>query len=268
MLMLPQRLPQLAPQLAPSSEHGFSLIELLVATLASTVVVIALFTIVNFTLNQEVRTTEIVQTDQIGRTAMSRIVEELHSSCTGVAPIQQPSAPVSPLTKSGPLSMWFISAYGNAGSGNALLPEVTQHDIVWTSNETSNTGRKLGTLTDYAFKSKGESPEWQFPSLTPSNATKVTVLAKDVIPNEINATPTIFQYFKYEAGALVTSKPSASAEEAEHVAKVTIGFNQASTGGQGSKGGGDTRAGRAASFSDSVVLRLGPTENESEGPCE
>jgi type II secretory pathway pseudopilin PulG len=256
--------------LTPGSEQGFTLIELLVAMLCSIVVVIALYTIVNFTLNQEVRTNEIVQVDQVGRTAMSSIVEELHSSCTGKAPIQQPSSmPTSPLTKSGPLSMWFISAYGDTGSGNAALSEVTEHDIIWTSNETSNTGKKLGTLTDYAFKSEGEYPEWKFPTAPKtSTATKVTILAKDVIPNEINSEPTIFQYYKYKNSELVTAKPSTSVAEAELVAKVTIGFSQASTGGVGSTSGGDTRTGRAASFSDSVVLRLDPTENESEGPCE
>jgi type II secretory pathway pseudopilin PulG len=257
--------------LIPSSEQGFSLIELLVAMLCSIVVVIALYTIINFTLNQEVRTNEIVQADQVGRTAMSSIVEELHSSCTGAAPIQKPSSELaSPLLKTGPLSMWFYSAYGDTGSGNATLPEVTEHDIVWTSNETSNTNKKLGTLTDYAFKSESTSkpPEWKFPSsLKTSTAAKTTILAKDVIPSEING-ESIFQYFKYENGALVTDKLS-TAEEVEHVAKVTIGFSQASTGGGlGSANGGDTRTGRPTSFSDSVVLRLDPTETESEGPCE
>ncbi len=255
----------------PSAEQGFSLLEVLVAMLASIVVVIALYSIINFTLNQEVRTNEIVQADQVGRTAIGSIVEELHSSCTGVAPIQQPSGTLtSPLEKSGPLSMWFYSAYGDTGSGNATLPEVTEHDIVWTSNETSNTSKKLGTLTDYAFKSEStsKSPEWKFPTLKTSNA-KATILAKDVIPNEINSEPTIFQYYKYKSGELVTATPSTSVVEAENVAKVTIGFSQASTGGGlGSTSGGDTRSGRAGGFSDSVVLRPDPTEKESEGPCE
>jgi type II secretory pathway pseudopilin PulG len=263
--------PTLPPLTTAAAEQGFSLLEVLIAMLSSIVVVIALYSIINFTLNQEVRTNEIVQADQVGRTAMSNIIEELHSSCTGVAPIQQPgTTPSLPLKASGPLSMWFISAYGDAGSGNASLSEVTEHDIVWTSNETSNTGKELGTLTDYAFKSEGEYPEWKFPSsLKTSTATKITILAKDVIPYQISGEATIFQYYKYKSGELVTAKPSASREEAEHVAKVTVGFSQASTGGGlGSTKGGDTRTGRPASFSDSVVLRLDATEKESEGPCE
>ena len=100
-------------------------------------------------------------------------------------------------------------------------------------------------------------------------ANKATILAKDVIPNEINSETTIFQYYKYENGELVTANPPPPWKTAEHVAKVTIGFSQASTGGGlGSTSGGDTSTGRPASFSDSVVLRLDPTEKESEGPCE
>jgi type II secretory pathway pseudopilin PulG len=261
-------MPHRSPSLSPRAEQGFSLLELLIAMLSSIVVLFALYAIFNFTLNQETRITGVVQANQVGRTAMSKIIEELHSSCTGVAPIQQPSGTLtSPLEKSGARSMWFISAYDDAESGAATLPEVTEHDIVWTSNETSNTKKKLGTLTDYAFKneSTSKSPEWKFPSLSVAVAkkppNKVMILAKDVVPNEINGEATIFQYYKYENGALVPAKPSTSVAEAEDVAKVTIGFSQASTSG-------DTRTGRAASFSDSVVLRLNPTATSSEGPCE
>lgn len=257
--------------LTPSAEQGFSLIELLVAMLSSIVVLFTLYAVFNFTLNQETRVTEVVQTDQVGRTAMTNVVEELHSGCTGEAPIQQPSAPISPLTKSGPLSMWFISAYGDTESGAATLPEATEHNIVWTKTGMSTTEPKeeLGTLTDYAFKSEAtsKSPEWKFPTLETAKA-KATILANDVIPNKINSEATIFQYYKYKSGELVTATPATSVAEAENVAKVTIGFSQASTGGLGSTSGGDTRTGRTASFNDSVVLRLDPTETSSEGPCE
>ncbi len=257
--------------LTPSAEQGFSLIELLVAMLSSIVVLFTLYAVFNFTLNQETRVTEVVQADQVGRTAMTNVVEELHSSCTGEAPIQQPSAPVSPLTKSGPLSMWFISAYGDAESGAATLPEATEHDIVWTKTGMSTTEPKeeLGTLTDYAFKSEAtsKSPEWKFGTLETAKA-EATILANDVIPNKINSEATIFQYYKYKSGELVTATPATSVAEAENVAKVTVGFSQASTGGLGSTSGGDTRTGRPAGFNDSVVLRLNPTETSSEGPCE
>ena len=60
--------------LTPSAEQGFTLVELLVGMLASTVVLFALYAILNFTLNQETRISEVVQANQIGRTAMTKIV--------------------------------------------------------------------------------------------------------------------------------------------------------------------------------------------------
>lgn len=252
--------------LTPSAEQGFTLVEVLVGMAASIVVLFALFAILNFTQNQETRISEAVQADQIGRTAMSKMVEELHSSCTGVTPIREPSStPESPLGKTGPLNLWFISAYGDSSSGEASISSVTEHDINWTKTSTSNTGKSLGTLTDYAFPSESTSkyPEWKFPSPKTSKAT-AKVLAYNVIPIEVNSEPTIFQYYKYESsGTKLVALPASSLSETtvEDVSKVTISFSQASASA-------DTRADRTASFSDSVVLRIDPTESGSEGPCE
>ncbi len=120
--------------------------------------------------------------------------------------------------------------YGGLNSGKASLSEVTEHDINWTKTATSNTHKKLGTLTDYSFKSTSTSkyPEWAFPSLTTANATTKKILAYNVIPTEVNSEPTIFQYYKYESGGSKLAAVSSSGLEttAEDVAKVTIGFSQ------------------------------------------
>ena len=254
----------------PSAEQGLTLIELLVAMLTAIVVLGALLAILEFTLGQEARITDRVQADQIGRTAMSNIIDELHSSCTGVTPIQAPTGtPVSPLAASGPLNLWFISAYGVPSSGEASLTSVTEHDINWTATKTSNTGKKLGTLRNYAFTSEPTSkyPEWKFPSPTESNAT-VKILAKNVVPLEVSGASTIFQYYRYESsasGAKLVALPSSqfplSEATAKEVAKVTIGFTQAPEGE-------DTRLDRTVNFSDSVIFRIDPTETGSEGACE
>ncbi len=254
--------------LTPSAEQGFTLIEVLVGMVCSIVVLFTLYAILNFTLNQETRITEVVQADQVGRTAMSKIIEELHSSCTGVTPIREPSStPESPLEKTGPLNLWFISVYGDSSSGEASISSVTLHDINWKETGTSNTSKKLGTLTDYSFPSESTStyPEWKFPSPKTSKAT-AKILAYNVSPTEAKTETTIFQYYKYKSGssgAELEALPSSSltATTAEDVAKVTIGFSQASSSA-------DTRTDRTASFSDSVVLRIDPTESGSEGPCE
>jgi Tfp pilus assembly protein PilW len=248
------------PRLTPAAEHGFSMIELLIAMASATVVIAALVTILQVTYGQETRTTDHTQANQIGRTAMNKIVEELHSSCTGVAPIQKGTA-VSELglATSGPTNLWFVSVYGSKSSGAASLESATEHDINWTKTGTSNTGLTLGTLTDYEFASSGKGPgEWTF-STAKAN-TKTKVLAKNVIPLTVSGASTIFQFYHYSNGSLVSEAP-ASAEAAEAIAKVTIGFTQAPEDA-------DTRNGRAVSLGDAVVFRLDPTESGSEGPCE
>lgn len=248
----------LSPRLA--AEHGFSIIEVLIAMASATVVIAALVTILQVTYGQETRTIDHTQANQIGRTAMSKIVEELHSSCTGIAPIQKGTA-VSELglETTGPLNLWFISVYGSPTSGAASLESATEHDINWTKTGTSNTGLTLGTLTDYEFASTGKDPaEWSFSTLKANTIKKI--LAKNVVPLTVNSKSAIFQFYHYSNGTFVSEAPT-SAEAAEKVAKVTIGFTQAPEDA-------DTRYGRPVSLSDAVVFRLDPTESSSEGPCE
>ncbi|HYM44885.1 MAG TPA: hypothetical protein VES65_01825 [Solirubrobacteraceae bacterium] len=274
----------LTPRLTPGAEHGVTLVELVVAMATGVVVTGALLAIVVISLRQEARITDKAQADQIGRTAMSNVVDELHSSCTGfgAAAIQGPaSTPTSPLAATGPVNLWFLSAYGGSSSGAAVLSGVTEHDINWTSTGTSDTGETLGTLTDYAFASTGgASPKWTFPTLSVANA-KARVLAKNVIPPQVSGAATVFQFYKYDnnsasstdgqlvalaAGELPVAQATAEKAQAaaKTLAKVTIGFTQAPEGQ-------DTRIDRTASFASAVVLHFDTSETGSEvvnSPCE
>src|ERR1700740_3101773 len=144
--------------LNPRSERGFTLMETLMAMVTGVIVTGALLAILEVSLRQQTRITDHAQADQIGRTRMNNIVDALHSSCTGFSAtaIQAPKeTPASPLAVTGPVNLWFLSAYGNSSSGAAVLTGVTEHDVNWTSTGTSNTGLPLGTLTDYSFASTG-----------------------------------------------------------------------------------------------------------------
>jgi Prokaryotic N-terminal methylation motif len=248
-------------------EHGFTLVELLVAMVAGVVVVFALVALMTISLHQETQITDRVQDDRAGRSAMNVMLEELHSSCTGFGSvaIQAPSTtPVSPLAAIGPLNLWFLSAYGNSTSGAASVEKVVEHDITWSATKTSNTKEALGTLYDYSFTGSGESPNWLFGTLSTANAKKRVVLATNVVPG---AESTIFHYYRYDTtptdatyGKLV---PVAASEVATYaanrkIAQVTISYSQAPEDG-------DTRAGHVASFNGSAVLRLTPPEVGTEG---
>lgn len=266
----------LPPPLATTAEHGFTLIELLVAMALSIIVLLALLAILEFSVGQETRISDRVQADRTGRLAMTTMVNELHSSCTGfgTTAIQAPaSTPTSPLASSGSYDLWFLSAYGNASSGKALLTSVTEHDINWTKTSTSKAGSlPLGTLTDYSFASTGgSSPNWEFPALTVANAKK-SVLATNLIPVQVaKVSQPIFHYFKFttpESGTLVELKPEGviipTAATANEVVKVTIAFEQAANDGNTAKGY------TPVAFNDSVVLRFNPAETGPEAedqPC-
>jgi type II secretory pathway pseudopilin PulG len=268
-------MPVMSPQplaIVLTEEQGFTLVELMVAMVMSIIVAGALMMLLVLSVSQETRIDDRVQADRIGRTAMSAIIDELHSSCTGfgATAIQGPSAtPVAPLAQSGATDLWFLSTYGTKTSGNATPASVIEHDLHWTSTGTSNTKQTLGTLTDYAFESAGgSSPNWTFPELATAKATTTRILASNVIPPAFPATSTIFQYYKFSAPAtaeleLVPTASIAAAAAGGEIAKVTVSFSQA-----GERG--DTRLGRTAPFSDSVVLRFNPAETGAEAvnvPC-
>jgi len=259
-----------------AAEDGMTLIEVLIATVAGIVVILALFATLEFSVKQEARITERVQASRGGRTAMTNIVDGLHSSCVGFGTyaIQGPSSkPTSPLAELGPTDLWFISAYGSSSSSSAVLEKVYEHDVHWTSTGKSNTGETVGTLTDYRFESvKGSGPasksgKWEFPALETKNA-KAHVLATNVIPLTLSGTSTIFQYYKFTSatsGELIqiTEKIPTAATKNE-IAKVSINFTATSESGNTYKGYG------MAPFSDSVVLRLNASEAGEEAtnePC-
>ncbi len=253
-------------------ERGLTLIELLVSMTAGAVVVAGATLVLVVALRQNTRVTDAVQADSIGRTALNQIVDELHSSCTGFGSysIQAPSTtPTSPLVSTGPLSLWFMTAYGSKTSGEAAVKQVTLHDIVWSSTGLSNTKEALGKLIDYSWNSTGGEPPnsaWSFNNvLSPATANVTRVVATNVVPAEPSQ---VFTYWQYDTtptdktfGELVQLAPAElppTTITAKRIAKVTIAYTQAPERG-------DTRKGHTASFSDSVVLRLTPTESNSEG---
>ena len=262
------------------AEHGFTLIELLVSMLCAIVIVGALLAILEFSLRQETRISDNVQASRTGRIAMTRIVDQLRSSCTGfnTPAIQAPATtPTAPLAASGPLNLWFVTGYGNASSGSPVLSAVTLHDINWTSTGTSNSGQSLGTLRDYSFTGSGTPPNWTFPASLSTSTAATTVLARNVIPPLVSGAATIFQYSRIDNNAAHTTQgellqipPSElplTTARAEEVAKVSIGFTQAPESGDtvASRGGG-----RTADIAGAVALRFDPTETGSEvenEPC-
>jgi hypothetical protein len=259
-------------------ERGVTLIELLVSMTAGVVVVAGATLVLVIALRQNTRVTDRVQADGIGRTVLNQIVDELHSSCTGFGStsIQAPSTtPTAPLASTGPLSLWFLTAYGSSSSGEAVIKRgaggVTLHDVTWIATGTSNTKQALGKLIDYSWISSGGEPPnspWTFNSvLSPATANATRVVATNVVP-ATEPSQHIFSFWQYdttpadktygELVSLASTELPPTTITAKEIAKVSLAYTQASERG-------DTRQGHTANFEDSVVLRLTPPESNSEG---
>jgi prepilin-type N-terminal cleavage/methylation domain-containing protein len=182
-------------------EQGFSLIELLVAMVAATVVAGALFAVLNFSTTESATLSDKVQADQLGRVAMTRIDEELHSACISRAfvPIQE---------KSTATNLIFITAY----SKEAEIAQAEKHEIKWEE--------ATHTLRDYYAKSTGGTP----PNFTYPAPTS-TILATNV--TQAAGTP-IFQYFAYATETTEGEKAPVSTLKTEHLpgAEVAAGLNE------------------------------------------
>jgi Tfp pilus assembly protein PilW len=161
-----------------SSEHGLTIIELLVSIVAGLVVLLALFSVLDVSLRHSTATQDRVQANQIGRVAMTKVVDEMHSAC-----LSPSFTPVMP--KSTANEFRFVSAYGS----EAVLTKAYEHRIVFTENG------KNGTLTDKIAPSNGGSwPKFSFPS----NPTSEVKLAENV--SAITGVP-IFRYYKYASAS-------------------------------------------------------------------
>lgn len=265
-----------------SDDRGMTLMELLVAMLMGVVVTGALFGILQISLRQTILISDKVQANQLGRTAMTRIVDELHSSCLapGFAPIQENSSTSD---------LRFINAYSN----KAVIPTAGafEHQIVW------NPAAK--TLTDYTYNSNGgEWPKFKFPEINSghTNATPSSgvLLARNVTQTEVRNAKgeieklPIFEYYKYATeSSSSSSKPMGTLTEitstylplkaesesstltekennTEAVASVLISFRQAPVDGK-------SEHNQYIDLSNQATLALSAPNSETpiqDSPCE
>jgi prepilin-type N-terminal cleavage/methylation domain-containing protein len=172
--------------------RGFTLIEVLVAMIAGTIVLFALVLILEITINQTSRIDETAQVNQAGRTTMTKIVDELQSACleTKFAPVQ---------AKSTEDSIRFAAAFTE--KADIAYSEAAIHKIEWSPTaETLTESKYAGT--------SGENGKIVF-SETPESAT--TRLGEKITRGAVP----IFRYYKYhEAGATSgTEAPETALEE-------------------------------------------------------
>jgi Tfp pilus assembly protein PilW len=250
--------------------HGFTLVELLVAMSTGTVVMLALVAILEFSGRQAARINDVAQANQLGRTAMAKIVSELDSAC--IAPSFEPIQKESSETE-----LRFVNAYSEEAVIAESEADVYEHHIVWN--------KATGKLIDYTYpKASGTWPTFTFSSKESPKGGVLLASGVEQTKSGGKALP-IFQYYSYankasssnETGlSTLNTEPLITGSEtklntttAAEAASVLISFTTAppeSTTILGSTGG-DTHI----PLSDQVTLAFRAPKSETttaDAPCQ
>jgi hypothetical protein len=240
-------------------ESGYSIVELLAVLSVSTVVIAALFVMIDVTLHQGTRTISRIDATQHARTELEQIVNELHSAC-----LYGDSTPID--AGSTGTTLLFTSAYGNA-----IQPTPVQHQLTFNAA----TGKLTDTATGYTYltnvSQKTGVPVFQYfayqeplnsqgQPYTDGNGNPYMMLLDGT--TAVPGTSTI-----PTPQPLATPLTSTSAPTAVEVVITLV------AGAQGGTFENTNIADAQDTVSDSVVLRLTPAPNHagagaSFAPCE
>lgn len=241
----------------PLGDAGFTLIELLVAMVAGIVVIGALYTILEVSLLQSTKVANETYAAQLGRTAMTKLVDELHNACisTEFTPVQSSEKAGEKTTGT---KLIFINTYSKTPV--PAIKEAYRHEVVWSAESGSTT---RGTLTDNVRQGAGGS----WPSITSwGTATKESIASRISLVKS-----RIFTYYKYgsssseEKGALEEIKSEELTEKsAAEVAAVEINFGAAATSA-------NSTLERSITLSNLVTFAFSAPSQETpikDGPCQ
>jgi hypothetical protein len=222
-----------------ADERGITIVELLVGMLIGITVLGGIVTLVTVTARSSGRISERVAADQIARPMMTRIMNELHSTCVspGLAPI---------LPGSDGNSVSFIH-----GTGSAVAPTPVKRTI----------GLNGDVLTDATYpRTGGVAPNWTFAS-SPSETYK---LLENV--GTIGSTPT-FSYYAYEDGVIDTDAlpTPLSDDDAARTVEVAVAIAVSP-----SRSATSEEEGAPVELADSAFVRFSPSNEDTEEaglPC-
>ena len=191
-------------------EHGFTLIETLVAMVTGIIVTGALFAILEFSVHQTSRISQVAQASQSSRTSMTRIVNELHSAClsTNFAPVQESSTPSKLVFQNGYSEQAEVpGVYTSKGGTSGTATEgVRQDSIEWDE--------KSGFLTDQVALGTGPmeaSGKYPVGTAKPFRLAEKVSLAEVInTKNELEKPQQIFKYFKYATTSTLATNEAAT----------------------------------------------------------
>jgi type II secretory pathway pseudopilin PulG len=260
---------------AARGERGFTLVETLIAMVTGLIITGVLFSVLEFSMNESTRISDVAQATRLGRTTMTHIVDALHSAClaSGFTPIQENSTEDK---------LAFVTGYSEEAEvpSVATLKEggVRKEEIVWSPT--------TKTLRDYTKLGTGEESKGGYTFSEAYTPTGGTLIGENISQTvETNSkkeavTVPIFKYYGYakkasagtseasstleESKSLVSVFPAEIKTEAKNAASVLISFNTAPT---------DKKAtlGRSADLSSQVTFAFSAPSSEATitaKPCQ
>src|SRR5487761_2005693 len=193
-------------------QRGFTLVETLVAMLTGIIVTGALFAILEFSVRQASYISQTAQASQVSRTAMTHIVDELHSACLSAdfAPVQKGSSQTALIFQNGYSEEAEVpGAYTSLGGASKKRTEGARQDTIeWEEGK--------GYLVDKVAPGTGAESEGRFPV----GAATTVRLATNVSQGEVKGEKIpIFRYYKYAATSSTSTTAAATSLEEMPLAK-------------------------------------------------
>jgi prepilin-type N-terminal cleavage/methylation domain-containing protein len=184
---------------------GFTLIEVLVAMLTGLIVTGALFAILEFATKSSAHLANVADATQSARVTMTRIVDQLHSSCV--------SSAFSPVIKgSTPNTLIFVNGYDEAETKGATPPA----ELPATAIHKDEIKFENGKLIDKTRQATSNVPVATAEKYNWSNTSTTSTIGENVsrVPEGKGEVP-IFKYYAYNTSS------SAGASEAASTLKET-----------------------------------------------
>jgi prepilin-type N-terminal cleavage/methylation domain-containing protein len=249
------------------AERGFTLIEVIVAMITGVLVVGAAFSVLEISLRQSVRQSDYAQATQHGRLAMTKVMDELHSTC-----LAENFTPVQKESTSTHLTVYDGYSEGTEFSGAATTLAGARKDDLYVEN---------GKLYDKTALATSGTPG----SLVFSAQPTTTILGEHVGAIEsggkTEAPAHYFRYFRYaptsstgtttESTTLEEIKPTNAESakgiteaEAKEVAAVQVSFKVLPSDG-------NETVGRAINMTSQATFALSAPSSEAKieaVPCE
>jgi hypothetical protein len=217
-------------------ERGYTLIELLIGSMVSLIVLGAILAMVQVATGNQNRVSQHVIANQRGRPVMDRLIILLNSACVspGLAPVREGSTESS------------LILYSKTGSAVSPVPD--RHVISLAGGELVET---------VAAGSGTAASDWTFGS--PSSPRLLLNGVSTAQVGEPAASVPLFRYYAYESGHVASSPlpTPLSATNAAKTVQVNIAFKVAPSAASAGV------PGAAVTLTDATTLRIEPASEDS-----